>query len=131
MKVKNIVASILLGCLLTCGMVAGENAPIVSEEAKELAIISIEGYSQVQDAAIIQDDYTLSLALIVGWSTSEKYGKELGDNFVRLVKTFSPDDPPGKEIGEGIYNYIIGVYYPDESELALGAKVSYADHITW
>ena len=73
----------------------------------------------------------LFLSLLFCWSTSEKYGKELGDNFVRLVKTFSPDDPPGKEIGEGIYNYIIGVYYPDESELALGAKVSYADHITW
>ena len=49
MMLKTAIASILLGCLLTCGMVAGENAPIVSEEAKELAIISIEGYSQVQD----------------------------------------------------------------------------------
>ncbi len=36
-----------------------------------------------------------------------------------------------KEIGKGLYAYVVGVYYPDEKLVAMGAKVSFADHITW
>ena len=105
--------------------------PQLTDAHKELAIISIEGYTEVQDAAIIQDGKQLSLALIVGYSTNEETAKELGDSFVRLVKTFGPEDAPQKEIGPGLYDYLIGVYYPNETQVALGAKCSSCSKISW
>lgn len=104
----------------------------VSEEEKNLAIDMIEEYSQVKDAAIVQEGDDLSLALIVGYATSERGAKELGENFVRLTKTFIDDEPsPEKRIGEGIYNYTIGVYTPDEERIVLGVKVDFGRSISW
>ena len=103
----------------------------LTEEQKELAITAIKGYAGVQDAAIGQKGNDLSLAIIAGYATNEEYAKELGDSFVRLVKTFGPEDPPGKEIGPGIYDYLIGVYRPNGENIVLGAKVSGARKITW
>jgi hypothetical protein len=103
----------------------------LTEEEKELASTSIEGYTEVQDAAITQDGDQLSLALIVGYATNEETAKDLGDSFVRLIKTFGPEDAPGKEIGPGIYYYLIGVYYPDETLVAMGAKCPSCSKITW
>jgi hypothetical protein len=105
--------------------------PQLTEDEKELAITSIEGYTEVQDAAITQDGDQLSLALIVGYSTNEETAKDLGDSFVRLVKTFGPEEAPGKEIGPGLYYYLIGVYYPDGSLVAMGAKCPSCSKITW
>ena len=34
-------------------------------------------------------------------------------------------------IGEGIYDYVVGVYYPNEKQLASGAKAKNARRITW
>ncbi|OPY56979.1 MAG: hypothetical protein A4E51_00218 [Methanosaeta sp. PtaU1.Bin055] len=103
----------------------------LTEEQKELAITSIEGYTEVQDAAITQDGDQLSLAIIVPYGTNEETAKDLGDSFVRLVKTFGPEEAPGKEIGPGIYDYLVGVYYPNGDTVALGAKVSNARAIHW
>ena len=83
------------------------------------------------DAAVNQQGRTLSLALIVAPGTSEGEAKEAGDRFVRLVKTFSQDTPPGNEVGAGIYDYLIGVYHPGQVEVALGAKASIARSIRW
>ena len=38
---------------------------------------------------------------------------------------------PGKAIGKGIYNYLVSVYYPDERMVVQGAKVTFADRVTW
>ena len=74
----------------------------------------------------------LSLVLIVSSATSLTRAKALGDNFIRLVKTFSKDEPnPTKEIGRGVYSYLIGVYTPSEREIVMGAKVEFSPHITW
>ena len=48
-----------------------------------------------------------------------------------MIKTFSPDTPPGRTIGRGIYDYVVGVYYPNEERLVLGAKVAFSDRISW
>ncbi len=112
-------------------------APRVTELGKSTAIDQIKAYPEVLDAAITQDSLDLSLAIIVLSDTSEARAEELGDAFVRLVKTFGlldsdkSEPAPGEEIGEGIFNYLITVAYPDQTIIVQGAKVSFATHITW
>ena len=103
----------------------------ITEQEKQLAINAIEEHKGVRDAAIEQEDEEVSLAIIVEYGTSKERAKELGENFVRLVKTFSQDVNPEKEIGRGIYDYLIGVYYPNNKEIVMGAKASIARSITW
>ena len=97
----------------------------------DVILIAIQDYPEVIDAVIVQEDQTISLVLLVGYATNTARAKELGDNFVRLYKSLSDDDAPGKSIGRGKYDYLIGVYYPDEKQIVLGAKARSADRITW
>ncbi len=103
----------------------------ISEGTKALAVTGILGYPEVLDAAISQEGNTLSLTLVVGDTVTEERAKELGDNFVRMVKSLSPDEPPGEFLETGIYDYLVGVYYPGGEQVALGAKVRTSDRITW
>jgi hypothetical protein len=112
-------------------LVTATDAPQLTDEQKELAINGIKAYDEVRDAGISQDGEKLSLALFVNYATNEAAAKDLGDSFVRMVKSFSSDTPPEKEIGPGIYSYLIGVYYPDQTQVALGAKCSSCRSITW
>lgn len=99
-----------------------------------MVIASIEERPEVVDAAVrIQPDRPceISLALIVAHRLIEPEAQELGDSFLRLVKSLGPDTSPGRSIGSGTYDYLIGVYMRDETQLALGAKVSVAERITW
>ena len=114
------------------GTGAGEpdSAPMPTD-FKSLAVHEIKRSPRVRDASVALDGRTLSLVIIVEYATNESYAKQLGDNFVRLVKTFSDDDPPGQKIGRGTYDYLVGVYYPNEKRLVLGAKSRAADHISW
>ena len=73
----------------------------------------------------------MSLAIIVNARTSETQAKELGDSFVRMAKTFGPEEVPGMRIGGGTYDYMIGVYTPQERQLVLGFKNRNLEHITW
>ena len=103
----------------------------LSDFTKQSAIDGIQEYRLVRDAAITQEGHDLFLAIVVNPATNEQYARELGDNFVRMVKALSQDDPPGREIGKGIYDYRVGVFYPDQTQLALGAKVRFSPTITW
>ena len=103
----------------------------IDEQVQQLALSVIKGYSEVVDAAISQDGRKLSLAIVVRSATSKARAKELGDNFVRSVKSFSPDAPPSKDIGTGMYDYLVTVVYPDEAIVAQGAKASNSARITW
>ena len=98
---------------------------------KTSAVASIQAYPEVRDAAISQDGNALSLVVVVASETSPQRARELGDNFVRIIKSQSPDTPPGKEIGTGIYDYLIGAYYPNEKRVAQGAKSRGAKRISW
>ena len=112
---------------------------ILTDRGKEMAISMITEYSEVLDAAVGQEGLQLSLALIVRSGTPKERAKELGDNFVRLVKalgfsgTPTGEEPPlpGERIGKGPFTYLISVYRPDKSRIVTGAKVAGADHITW
>lgn len=107
------------------------DTPIISGDVQAIVITQIGGDPVVRDAAITQRGDDISLVLIVGYATSEAKAKSLGDNFVRLTKSLSQDTPPGRMIGRGIYNYLVGVYYPNEERLAKGAKVAFSDRISW
>ena len=103
----------------------------LTASVKSSAISSIMGYPEVMDAAITQRGDQLSLVLIVFSGTSSQRAKALGDNFVRVVKSLSPDASPGRDIGKGIYDYVIGVYYPNEKSVAQGAKSRTSSRISW
>ena len=106
--------------------------PLLDEIAKQRAIHAIQQYPEVREAAITQKGRDVVLVVIVDHATSKARAKQLGDNFMRLVKTFSDAEPsPGVEIGRGVYGYLIGVYTPAKKRIALGAKVRTAPHITW
>ena len=136
-KISLILLALILATIPLFTACATEAAPKITELGKTTAINEIKTYPEVLDAAIAQDRYDLSLAIIVPKGTSEVRAKELGDAFVRLVKTFGlldsgkSEPAPGKEIGKGIFNYLITVAYPDQTIIVQGAKVSFATHITW
>ena len=104
---------------------------LIQANIQAMAVATIKENSGVVDAAINQDGKTVSLVIIVGYATNERWAKEVGENFVRLVKSLSQDSQPGKMIGRGMYDYLIGVYYPDQERMALGAKARNADRISW
>ena len=134
-----LIAILFTMILLACEPVPTETPPTstptptlqVSEEVQQMAVDTIGQYDLVREAAIKQEGTDLSLVITVDYATNEEYAKELGDNFVRLVKSFSQDESPGQTIGSGIFGYLVGVYYPNGEQVALGAKVRSADRITW
>lgn len=131
MRIKVLIMGLF--CLSMFGCFGEEKPPPpqVTAQEKQMAIDMIKGYKEVKDAAISQKGETLSLVVFVEYGTSKEQAREMGDNFVRLVKSFTQDISPEKEIGEGIYDYIVGVYYPNQKEVVMGAKSSIARNITW
>ena len=86
----------------------------------------------VIDAGLAQDGCTLSLAVIVVTGTGKVEAKKQVDSFVRMVKTFGPRPSPGKVIGSGVYDMLIGAFLPGREEpLVLGAEASFAHRIIW
>ncbi len=57
----------------------------------------------------------------------------MGDNFLCMIMSNSmgAENSPSKEIGSTKYSYIIGVYYQNQKQVALGAKAPAARKITW
>ena len=108
-----------------------EPPPELSEETKSDAVDFIKGELLVKDAAIAQDGHKLSLVVIINAAATEEYAKEVGENFVRYLKAMSPDETPGREVGPGIYDYLIGVYTLTEEAVAEGAKHRSARRISW
>ena len=100
-------------------------------ERERIAISEMMAHPRVLDCAVSREGDDVSLVIIVGAATNEEIARNLGDNFVRLYKSFSDDDPPGRTIGPGKYNYLVGVYTPAEEKIALGAKSRTSDRITW
>lgn len=131
MRTKILIVGLFCLSMFGCFGEEKHPPPQVTIQEKRMAIDMIKGYEEVTDAAISQENETLSLVVIVKYGTSKVQAREMGDNFVRLVKTFTQDISPEKEIGEGIYDYIIGVYYPNQKEIATGAKSSIGGNITW
>ena len=135
-----IVAGLSITAWATDREDAGSSAPFAQETTiplrltgvQESSVIQvIEGEIDVAEAAITQNGRDLGLVIIVLPNITRERARQLGENFVRLVKTIGPDKPPGSQIGIGFYDYLIGIYYPDGSTIALGAKVRSSPDITW
>ena len=105
--------------------------PVVTTKQKNLAIRTIKDYSAVKDAAVVQEGRNLDLSITVDYATPEENARELGNNFVRLIQTLGPEAMPGAVVGKGMFNYLVGVYYPSEEMLAMGTKPRTSDRITW
>ena len=103
----------------------------LTDRQKQQAIGTMMGKRLVNEALISQDGQRLSLTLVVRVETTQDNAQELGDNFVRLVKTFGPEPLPGREIGSGIFDYEITVTYADGTRIAQGAKNSTDITIAW
>ena len=114
---------------------SNEPVPIMSEEEKELAIAIIVGYREVTAAEITQENSILDLVLVVKLGTGNTVAKKLADQFIRTVKTVGPDENPAtygnRQIGTGKFNYYIGIYYPDKTELLMGTKFAVDSTISW
>ena len=126
---KAAIVVLALLSLVSCAPTA--TPPTLTEAQKDMAVSQIREYTEVLDAAIAQEGKRLSLALVVSHGITESRAKELGDSFVRLVKTFGPGPAPSKEIGKGTFDFLITVVYPDETIIVQGAKAATSEHITW
>ena len=113
-----------------------EPAPVVplllSNVEREQALAQMQGHPTVLAATIEQRGRTVALALVVPPSTPVETARELGDDFLRMVRTLVPATPvPGGDIRPGDYDYIIGVRTPTETELAVGGRPTTSPRITW
>ena len=103
----------------------------LTKRQKQQAIGIMMGKRLVNKASISQDGQRLSLDLVVRVEATQDNAQELGDSFVRLVKTFGPEALPGREIGSGVFDYEIAVAYADGTRIAQGAKDSTGIRIAW
>jgi len=132
MKTKNLIwAMVCLFLYVGCSTSQKEPVRRITEQEKQFAISNIQEHKGVRAASIGQKEETLSLAVIVDYGMPKARAKEIGESFVRLVKSSSGEEMPGKEIGRGVYDYLIGVYYPNKDEVVFGAKASIAPRISW
>jgi len=124
----------LIPCLLALMLLAiscGPSAPPpeLTQEQKAQAIRVIMDEPGVIDAAISQKGKTLSLAIIVEYNTIEVRAKFLAEKFINMMMKYGPENE--FKWKEGIFDYLVTVCYPNQEIIVQGAKVSFADHITW
>ena len=109
---------------------AGE-CPAYPDDMKEIVYLDIKKETLVRDVYIGQEGCDLHLALMVNAATNETYAKDLAERFVRLTKALGPGPGPSKQIGKGIYNFLVGVFTTAEKRLAMGAKSSFSRRLVW
>lgn len=120
-----------------------EAKPVKKAEKKETVKVTDYGIKQavelttaddlVKDAAVNVEDGTIYIAIIAP-AVNEEYAKELGDNFVRQLATFSEGKAPTKDYYGEIYekyNMQVGIFGANDKEIAYGAKARTAKKITW
>lgn len=129
---KRVVVTLIvsLAVLLAAGS-ATAGSPSISDDDKSSAVERIAKYEGVRDASVTQRGADVYLTIIVDPRVSAPYARRLGDDFVRFVKTSCNDKIPGKEVGPGIYNYLVSVYYENRKMLVMGVKAASSPRITW
>ena len=135
-SINSSVLVVILGAFLLLSAVAvgcGSEPPPYPDAAMNVAMVTIEGRSEVVDSSLSQNDEgDLILVLVVQFGTSEVVAKGLMEDFARLAKILGPEDPPSiEEIGRGLYDYRVGIFYPNEELIDRGAKVRESPKITW
>ena len=69
--------------------------------------------------------------MVVTYQISKSRTKNLAESFLRMVRTLGPDTNPGKDVCQGVCDYHVGVYCPNEKEVVGGFKASSNYWITW
>ena len=111
---------------------SSESFPQVSDEIKQVVVdYVVESSPMVLDADIHQEGRRVDLVMVVSFAINEAHAHEMADSFVRMLKSLGPDTNPGKEVGPGIYDYVIGVYLPDRESLFMGGKSRGSSDIYW
>jgi len=99
-------------------------------------------YPEVTAAFVLQDGYDVTLSLMVKAGTSIARAKELGETFLCSLITHELEggslegkrgypDWQTKELGEGIFNYLIIVSVSGQGASAQGTKPQNASHVKW
>ena len=105
--------------------------PAVSvSDIEAMVIPNMLNHEVVIDAAMTQDGKTVNLVLVVSYTINMSYAQQLAENFVRMKNAYLRTGKWGRTLG-GEYDYLIGVYYPNEDLVGMGAKARTADRITW
>lgn len=106
--------------------------PQISNEIKQIIVDHfVLNFTDVRDVFIGQEHDDIKIAIIVRSGTTRQRAKEIGENAVRMTKTLSDDESPGKLIGKGIYDYRIAVGTSAENIMVQGAKNAGAINISW
>ena len=103
----------------------------ITDVQQRQSLREITDYADVVDATLAQSGISVTLDLIVGSVVSEERAKELGDQFVRVVKRRGPDHRPVTQLGTGSLDYAITVSHPGELQIAKGTKRRVATQISW
>lgn len=105
----------------------------VTDFAIKQAVELTSGDDLVQDAAVEIDDGTIYIA-ITAPAVNKDYAKELGDNMVRQLATFSEGEGPTKDYYGEIYEKYdlhVGIFGHNQKEIAYGTKITVSDKIRW
>jgi hypothetical protein len=107
--------------------------PDMPLDLKNAVTSEIEDRELVKDAHIVEKDETVYLTIKVNDSCSRNYARSLGDDFVRLYISLSPQesDNPGKMIGITQFNYYVNVKASGINFLAQGSKGKDSSNIDW
>jgi len=103
----------------------------ITDVQQRQSLREITDYADVVEATLVQSGISVTLDLVVGGAVSEERAKELGDQFVRVVKRRGPDHRPVNQLGTGSLDYAITVLHPGELQIAKGIKRRVATQISW
>lgn len=92
---------------------------------------AIELNAEVRESSISQVGRQVSLLLVADQGTSPSRARQLGYSSVRIVKRIGPDDNPGRTIGRGQFDNLIGVDDASNRQIVMGAKNRLAVSISW
>ncbi len=91
----------------------------------------IENRPDVIEADIAQKVDTISIAIVIP-DYSESKAKVIGEDCLRLAITFIDKENPGSQyIGYTEFDYLIGVYLQDGTQLTLGRKAASSRAFVW
>jgi hypothetical protein len=105
--------------------------PAISRDQMRLVWSKIYESKAVQRAYIVQRDSVIRLHMVVNDGTWKSSSKNLGENLVRLAKTYLGDVVPQKALGTGIFDYELTVTTASNNWFLRGQKPKSRDDIDW
>lgn len=104
----------------------------IGADLNALVAFSIMGYPDVKEVTFNEhEEGEISLELKVGTTIPVGAAVRLGDNAVRMAKSFLEPGTVGKQVGKGKRDYGISVYRPDGEPIAKGRKSKGSKDIRW